>query len=215
MNKKELFERLYLFEIRSEKRDSGGVMLAGTPIVYNAPADIGGMFREIVVPGALNGADLTDVPLFVNHNERMIPLARSRRNTPNSTLRLLPNERGLDFEADIDTDNNMTSRELNSAIERGDIFGMSFAFNVKKERWEGLDTDYPTRYIEQFEKIFEISAVTNPAYNETEIYSVRDKSALDNARAALDNARNVPDPMGIGNAIEILKLKTKILTGGI
>lgn len=206
-----LINRPYLFEIRSEMREDGTALLTGLPIVYNSAADIGGYFREIISPGALNDADMTDVPLFVNHNDRMIPVARSRRNTPNSTLRLMPSADGLRFEADLDVRNNGTASELNSAVSRGDIAGMSVAFTVKEERWENLDTDYPTRYIDAFDKIFEISACTHPAYEATEIFSVRDESALDNARAALDSAKRSATPDG-GNTLEILKLKTKILT---
>lgn len=212
--KKDLINRPYLFEIRSEKRENGSVVLSGMPIVYNSPADIGGYFREIVAPGALNDADMTDVPFFVNHNDRMIPVARSRRNTPNSTLRLMPTAEGLTFEADIDVKNNGTASELNSAVSRGDIAGMSFGFTVKSERWENLDSDYPTRYIDAFEKIFEISACTFPAYDATEIYSARDLHALENARAALDNAKRSETPDG-GKALEILKLKTELLTNGV
>lgn len=210
--KKELESRSYSFDIRSEKRDSGGSTLRGTPIVYSSPTDIGGWFREVIEPGALDGADLTDVPLIVNHNDRMIPVARSRRNTPNSTLRLMVTDRGLEFEADIDTENNMTSKELNSAVDRGDIDSMSFRFGVDKETWENLDTDYPTRHIEKFSRIAEISAVTWPAYEATNIDIARSKQTLDNARAALDNARTQSvSPLDNGNELELLKEKIKLM----
>ena len=75
---KELERRFYTFEPAAEKRDDGTAQISGRPIVYNSPTDIGGMFREIIMPGALDGADLKDVPLLVNHNDRMIPVARSR-----------------------------------------------------------------------------------------------------------------------------------------
>ena len=162
--------------------------IAGSPIVYSSPTDIGGWFREIIEPGALDGADLKDVPLLVNHNDMMIPVARSRRNNANSTMRLIVTDRGLDIEADLDTERNETARALYSAIERTDITGMSFMFRIKDERWEDLDTDYPTRHIEKFEAIGEVSAVTHPAYEATAIYA-RSKEALDNARSALESAR--------------------------
>ena len=203
-----LEQRSYIFEIRAERAENGIATLRGTPIVYGSPTDIGGWFREIIEPGALMGANLKDVPLLVNHNERMIPVARSRNNTPNSTMRLTPTALGLDMEADIDTERNVTARELDSAVERGDLDGMSFKFSVKEERWDDLNTDYPTRHIISFDTIAEVSAVTWPAYEATSIYAARCKDALESARSALDSARSLDS-----DDLELLKAKTKILGG--
>ena len=65
---------------------------------------------------------------------------------------------------------------------------MSFAFLIDQERWEDLDSDYPTRFIDKFSLIREISAVTFPAYNATDI-NARSKTALESARAALESER--------------------------
>ena len=188
MKKNEMEKRAYTFEVRAERLDDGISRIAGTPIVYNSPTDIGGWFREIIEQGALDGADLKDVPLLVNHNDRMIPVARSRRNNKNSTMRLQVTPAGMDIEADLDTERNETSRALYSAVERGDIDGMSFMFRVADERWEDLESEYPTRYITKFESIGEVSAVTWPAYDATPI-NARSKEALENARSAMEIAR--------------------------
>lgn len=197
MNKKEI--RSYIFEIRSTDNGSGTSTISGNPIVYNSPTDIGGWFQEVIERGALDEADLTDVPLLVNHNAKMIPVARSRNNTPNSTLRLGVTVNGLEFDADLDTGNNMTARELNSAVVRQDISGMSFGFRVAEERWENLETDYPTRHITKFEKIVEISAVTFPAYEDTSIQS-RAKETLESAKFALDSAKEERDEDALDSA---------------
>ena len=210
---KQIESRSYSFEVRSEKRDNGISRLRGTPIVYNSPTDIGGWFREVIEPGALVGANLKDVPLLVNHNDRMIPVARSRNNNGNSTMRLIVTDNGLDMEADIDTERNMTARELDSAVDRGDLSGMSFKFSVSDERWEDMETDYPTRHILKFDLIAEVSAVTWPAYEATSIYARDCKAALDNARSALESARQqAAKPLDSGE-LELLKEKTKILGG--
>ena len=210
----DLEQRSYVFEVRSDSGENGIQTLRGTPIVYGSPTDIGGWFREIIDPGALDGANLKDVPLLVNHNESMIPVARSRNNTPNSTMRLTPTMAGLDMEADIDVENNSTARELNSAVTRGDLDGMSFKFSVGDERWDDLDTDYPTRHILRFDTIAEISAVTWPAYSATEIYAARSKEVLDNARSALDSARDDQSCSSLDSEeLELLKAKTLILGG--
>lgn len=206
MKKDEMERRSYQFDMQAEKREDGVNTISGTPIVYSSPTDIGGWFREIIEPGALDGADLKDVPLLVNHNDRMIPVARSRRNNANSTMRLMITDRGLDIEADLDTERNDTARALYSAIERKDITGMSFMFRIKNERWEDLDSDYPTRYIEKFEAIGEVSAVTHPAYEATAI-DVRSKEALDNARSALESARQQKDSSVETDALELEKAK--------
>lgn len=211
MKKADMEQRSYNFEIRSENNESGISTLRGTPIVYGSETDIGGWFREIIEPGALNGANLKDVPLLVNHNERMIPVARSRNNTAKSTMRLIPTAEGLNMEADIDTARNATAMELNSAVERGDLDGMSFRFSIADERWEDLDTDYPTRHILRFDTIAEVSAVTWPAYTATEIYAARSKEVLDNARSALDSAKE--SAKSLDSDLELLKQKTLLLGG--
>lgn len=210
MPKNDLEQRSYNFEIRAE-RNEGISTLRGTPIVYGSPTDIGGWFREIIEPGALDGANLKDVPLLVNHNERMIPIARSRNNTPRSTMRLIPTAEGLNMEADIDVERNATARELDSAVERGDLDGMSFKFSIADERWDDLNSEYPTRHILRFDTIAGVSAVTWPAYNATEIYAARSKEALESARSALESADD--HAQSLDSELELLKAKTLILGG--
>ena len=205
---KELERRFYTFETNAEKRDDGTAQISGRPIVYNSPTDIGGMFQEIIMSGALDGADLRDVPLLVNHNDRMIPVARSRRNNGNSTMQLMPDAEGLRFQALLDVARNATSAELYSAVDRRDIDGMSFGFRVSDERWENLDSDYPTRYINKFQVIKEISACTFPAYDSTEIMA-RSKDALDSARADLERSRQQSVKEVDTSEIELLKAKAK------
>lgn len=206
---KEFERRFYTFEPSTEKRENGTVHISGRPIVYNSPTDIGGYFREIIMPGALDGADLRDVPLLVNHNDRMIPVARSRRNNGNSTMQLTVDSEGMGFDADIDVMRNVTAAELYSSIDRGDMNGMSFAFLIADERWEDLETDYPTRYINKFSVIREISAVTFPAYDATEI-NARSKDALESARAELESSRRKADAEVETSDINMARLRAKI-----
>ena len=186
MNEK--FCRNYEFELRAENDERHGDHLTGRAIVYDMPTDIGGMFREIIDRGALDETDLRDVRLLVNHNTDMVPLARSRNNNANSTMQLSVDEDGLSIRADLDTANNADARALYSAAGRGDISGMSFMFSVNGERWEDLETDYPTRHIQSIGKVFEVSAVTFPAYESTSLQA-RDTQALESAREALESAK--------------------------
>lgn len=148
--------------------------IEGHPVVFDSTTNIGNYFFERIERGAFDECDLTDVLFFVNHNMNKIPLARSRRNNGNSTMQLRVDDKGLYVKADLDIENNQEARALYSAIERGDIDGMSFAFRIKEQRWENLDSDMPTRVITKFAKVFEVSAVNNPAYSQTDI-NARDK----------------------------------------
>lgn len=209
-NKKPLEQRSYSFEVRAEETERGHI-ITGRPIVYNSRTDLG-WFDEIIMPGALDNADLTDVRFLVNHDTSKIPLARSRRNNGNSTMLLTVDLDGMGIRVDLDTENNAEARALYSAVERGDISGMSFMFGIRGEDWENLDSDHPTRKITDISTVVEVSAVTFPAYDATEI-DARSKGALDNARAALDSARRQnANPVDTGE-IELLKAKTIILGG--
>jgi len=207
--KKELEQRAFAFEIRAEEDERGNI-ITGRPIVYNSRTDIG-YFDEIIESGALNKTDLTDVRFLVNHDLSRIPLARSRRNNQNSTMQLMVNESGMDIKVRLDTENNADAKALYSAVERGDITGMSFMFSVEGEAWENLESDHPTRRITDIGTVVEVSAVTFPAYQATEI-NARCKGALDNARSALDKARQQKAESPDGD-IDLLKAKTKILGG--
>ena len=187
--KKDFEQRAYTFEIRTEEKDGEGV-LTGRPIVYNQRTDIGGWFEEVIDSGALDGADLTDVRFLVNHDTRKIPLARSRRNNGNSTMQFSLDPEGMRLDwVKLDIKSNPEAAALYSAVSRGDISGMSFMFSVKGEKWDNLDTDYPTRHITEIGKVVEVSAVTFPAYEATTI-NVRGKEALESARTALESARS-------------------------
>lgn len=205
-----LERRNYSFEVRAEQDDQHGNIITGRPVVYSSETDIGGMFSEIIEPGALDAADLSDVRFLVNHDTSRIPLARSRNNTENSTMRLTVDGDGLSIRVTLDTENNSEARALYSAVQRGDISGMSFMFSIASERWENEQSDYPRRHIDKIASIVEVSAVTFPAYTDTDI-SARG-GPLESARAALESARkkarrdNAPE-----GADELALAKAKIL----
>ena len=207
---KPLEQRSYQFEVRAEESEAGNI-ITGRPIVYNSRTDLG-WFDEIIEPGALNNTDLTDVRFLVNHDTSKIPLARSRRNNGNSTMQLTTDNDGLGIRVTLDTENNSEARALYSAVQRGDISGMSFMFGIRDEEWENLDSDHPTRHIRDISTVVEVSAVTFPAYESTEI-NARSKEALDNARSAVETARQQGAPSVETDDLELLKEKAKILGG--
>ena len=208
-----------------EAEDEGKGIVEGMAIVYNAKTDIG-WFDEIIEQNALEHTDMKDVRMLVNHDTSMIPLARSRNNTANSTLQLIPELNGLKIRAKLDIENNADAKSLYSAIQRGDISGMSFMFEVDGEAWEDEMSDHPLRRITSISKIYEVSAVTFPAYEQTEI-NARSKEELDSYLSSLESEKKAQplDSDKAGDdietkqreereALELAKLKAKI-TGGI
>lgn len=180
--------RAFNFEVRAEENDEHGHFLSGRPIVYNSRTDLG-WHDEIIEAGALDGTDLRDVRFLVNHNTDMIPLARSRNNTENSTMQMTVDGDGMGIRVDLDTENNAEAKSLYSAVSRGDISGMSFMFTVDKDAWDDIESEHPTRTIRAIGRVLEVSAVTFPAYEATLIQARGLADALDSARASLESER--------------------------
>lgn len=185
--KKEI--RAFNFDVRAEQDEDHGSIITGQPIVFGEPTDIG-WYKEIIADGALDDTDLRDVRFLVNHNTDMIPLARSRNNNANSTMQLsvVPGS-GLAIRVNLDTENNAEAKSLYSAVSRGDITGMSFMYTVDGDTWDDLDSDYPTRTITNISRVFEVSAVTFPAYEATSIQARGLADALESAKASLESAK--------------------------
>ena len=181
--------RAFNFEVRAEQNEEHGHFLTGQPIVYNERTNLN-WYDEIIDNDALAETDLRDVRFLINHNTDMIPLARSRNNNANSTMQMevIPSV-GMTIRVDLDTENNADARSLYSAVSRGDISGMSFMFVVHSDIWEDLDSEHPTRHIRSISKVFEVSAVTFPAYEATSITARGLSDALDSAKASLESAK--------------------------
>ena len=143
----------------------------------------------------------------MNHNTDMIPLARSRNNNANSTMQMEVIEgKGMSIRVDLDTENNAEAKSLYSAVNRGDISGMSFMFTVDGDKWDDIDSEHPTRTITHISKVLEVSAVTFPAYEATSIQARGLSDALESAKASLENER------AARQEIERRKQKIRILT---
>ena len=208
MDKKDLIMRGYDWRYETREEDGQGI-IEGHPVVYDQMTDLG-YFNEIIERGALDKTDLRDVRLCLNHDTSVV-YARSRSNTPDSTMRIWIEEDGLHFRASLDMENPL-SKAYYSMIDRRDIDKMSFMFSVDGETWEDLETEHPTRHINSIGSIVEISAVTFPAYDTTEIQA-RSKEALESARQQLESERQ-QTRTSLESDLELEKAKTLILTGG-
>lgn len=206
--KDELIWRGYDWAYETREEDGLGIV-EGHPVVFGQMTDLG-YFNEIIEPGALDKTDMRDVRLCLNHDTSVV-YARSRSNNANSTMTIWTEQDGLHFRAGLDLENPL-SRAYYSMIDRKDIDKMSFMFSVSADEWEDLDTEHPTRHITEIGSIVEISAVTFPAYDSTEIQA-RDKEALESAQADLERARQA-SRTSLESDLELEKAKTLILTGG-
>lgn len=143
------------YEVRAAEKP---LTLTGVAVVFNQPADIGGV-KEVISPDALRGVDLNDIVLITNHDGAGLPLARSPK-----TLSLSVTETGLEMSAELpDTEQ---ARAVYEAVKRGDLSQMSFAFDIGEYTF---DEQTQTRTITQISKIYEISIVNYAAYTQTNV----------------------------------------------
>lgn len=201
----ELVSRSYLATFRAVQDEKG--VIEGTPIVFNKStriADWAGEFIEIIEPTAMRNTDMKDVRLFVNHDTNKIALARSKNGNENSTMSFKIDNDGVHMRAVLDVDNNAEARALYSAIDRGDMDGMSFKFRIKDEEWRDIDKEIPTRVIKDISIVHEVSVVNFPAYPQT---SVSARSEGGNPYSPLAEARRKYSEETAGGALEVERLK--------
>ncbi len=162
-------------EIRNFKIDTSDneLILNGLAIVYDKPTTIknedGSEFVEIIQSGALDEADISDCRLLYNHDSNHIPLARTPK-----TMKLNKCSAGLKFQASLTEEN----KNVYTAVKRGDLNGCSFAFTIP-EGGDTYDVKTNTRTIKKIAKIYELSVVPFPAYEQT---SVEARSAISNQK---------------------------------
>lgn len=162
MKQKNCEQRSYTSDVTASENQ-----IIGNPVVCGVRTQMYD-YVEIIEPGALTEADISDVLLTVNHNLNDIPLARSRGGQPGETMQLSVDNYNCRITAQLDVENNPQARALHSAVARGDITGMSFMFHVKEDTWE-RESDTLVRHIQKIDKIVDVSAVTIPAYPSTSI----------------------------------------------
>ena len=141
-------------EVRAENE---GRTIVGYAAIWDSPSEYMG-FTEFVKRGAFSKTlnDGADVRLLIDHEG--VPLARSK----SGTLALEEDERGLRVEAELDPMNPDAARIM-SAMKRGDLSQMSFAFRTVKDSW---NADRSVRELREVQ-LFDVSVVTFPAYEQT------------------------------------------------
>lgn len=166
-------------EVRAVDTEDGSLRIGGYAATFNAEAT-GLNFREVIAPGAFTRALQSSDPVFllVNHDMEGIPLA----STQSGTLQLRQDKTGLYMEATLDPA-NPKAQELSSAVRRGDMDKMSFAFTVSPD---GQTRDAGLRTLTDIERLYEVSVVTLPAYDSTSVgMRSADEENLDLAKRLL------------------------------
>jgi hypothetical protein len=161
-----------------------GKMIAGYAAVFNSPADIGGMWQEVIAPGAftdtLRDANNDPLALYSHEVERLL----GRRSA--GTLRLNEDDKGLAIE--IDLPDTSDGRDVAVLVERGDLKGMSFGFCVTHDEWD--ETVTPPRRTIHAVDLREVTVTASPAYEDTELgLCSRDKARSERDQAER-NARS-------------------------
>ena len=118
-----------------------------------------GGFTEIIEEGAFDDVLEDDVRALLNHDANYV-LAR----TKSGTLELSVDEKGLLYR--FEAPNTTAGNDLLESIRRGDISQSSFGFSIKDDDW---DYDTMTRTIKKVKRLYDVSPVTYPAYEQTEV----------------------------------------------
>lgn len=148
------------FEVRAREQESEDMIVEGYAVVFESPQTY--EYTEVIDRNALNTTDMKDCVLRYNHSEEGFSLARTR----NHSLELTIDDNGLYVRAKIiDTQHG---RDLYKMIQEGLVDQMSFAFTVTKESW---DDETKTRRILEIDKLYDVSAVDQPFYQDTSIFA--------------------------------------------
>jgi HK97 family phage prohead protease len=151
--------------------------LVGYAALFNKATELFPGLREKIAPGAFTRtlAENADVRALVDHDPSKI-IGR----TKSGTLTLTENRKGL--KVSIDAADTTAGQDILKSVARGDVDQMSFGFRMVKESWEDHKDGTATRTLEDVD-LFDVSAVTFPAYTDTTIAArsleLRKKGATD------------------------------------
>ena len=147
------------FETREENDER---IIEGYFAVFNSNYEIGPGMSESVAPGAFRNTLSEDIRALVNHDTTLV----LGRNTA-KTLELSEDERGLWGRIRINP-NDSDAVNLYERVKRGDVSQCSFGFDILDEETEFRE-DGGVHWTIKEVKLYEVSCVTVPAYESTNI----------------------------------------------
>lgn len=181
--------------------DKDSYIVEGYATTFDEPYDFGfGGMKECISRTALDGADMSDVIFQFDHEGRV--LARQRNNT----LSVMCDDHGLYVRADLG--GSEQGRQLYEEIKNGLCDRMSWAFIVDDDGWD-YDVNTRTSTVTKVAKVFDVSAVSIPANQDTEIHA---RSYLDGAieieqQELLQRKEQSEARRRYASALEMTKLK--------
>jgi HK97 family phage prohead protease len=195
--------RNFNFEFR--EADDGSMVVEGQPVVFDQETVIweydGVQYKEKIDPRAFDNADMSDVVFNIDHQGK--PAAK----TKNRTLKLLLRTDGVYMEADLSK--NKTGRELFEDIKNGFYDKMSFAFRVLEDSY---DRDTRTRTILKVKRLYDVSAVTFPAYEQTSLIARSWAEAQHEIEKKAAEAAEEAEASKDAEALELERLRTQVLS---
>lgn len=190
-----------LADVEFNESEDNKMVLEGYALVFNQETLIGDEengFIESIDRNALANANLKDVPMKYNHYDSFLIIARTRNNS----LQLMVDEIGLKVRAElIDTESN---KDIYKMVRAGLLDKMSFAFTVSSQKIDRSGS-IPKRTITGIDRLYDVSVVDLPAYDQTSIVVGRSLALVDTELKAMDMEKAKKEA-------EILKLKIHIKT---
>lgn len=157
------------------------MIIEGYALKFNNQTLIGSEeygFREVIPTGALDETDMRKVPMKYNHSNSYLALA----STKNDSLKLEVDSVGLRFTAElIPTSSN---EDIYRAVKDGLLDEMSFGFTIAEQEWD-WEQSPPIRSLTKIDRLFDVSLVDIPAYQNTEAFA-RSDGALEEARSTVE-----------------------------
>lgn len=164
------------------QEDDNKMVLEGYAIVFDQETLIGDEergFIECIDRSALVNTNMHDVPMKYNHDDSHLIIARTR----NKSLCLAVDDIGLRVRAElIDTESN---KDIYKMVKAGLLDKMSFAFTVNSQKID-RSGKIPKRTITGIERLFDVSIVDVPAYDQTSIVVGRSLALVDTELKAMD-----------------------------
>ena len=149
---------------------------------------------EVLEPGCITKELLqrSDVVFNINHSNKVTDVLGRYRNTDKDTLKLELNQRNVTSSCDLPKTN--AANDTLELIKRGDISGMSFAFDddwedtengVSFERTNEIEDGKEVwiRHVKHITALYDVSIVTHPAYEQT---TVGTREASDDIEKAIE-----------------------------
>ena len=171
-----------LSDVSFKEEDEQKMVLEGYAIVFDQETLIGDKdkgFIESIDRNALKNANMKDVPMKYNHDDSFLIIARTRNNS----LRLTVDDIGLKVRAElIDTESN---KDIYKMVKAGLLDKMSFAFTVSSQKID-RSGDIPKRTITGIDRLYDVSIVDLPAYDQTSIVVGRSLALVDTELKTMD-----------------------------